>query len=98
MGVGVQTLPAQRVWGVVSAQPDRETLELALRMATAIQGMRAESRFNLTLWLMSCEGEMGGTLVLESPHKSLRRAVPEARYASHGFTVQNTAVPGQMTA
>lgn len=65
--------------------PDRqispECMKLALRLATVIESMRAEARFNVETFVIAAESELGGHITMAAPRKSGgRRRSPEARY------------------
>lgn len=58
-----------------------ECMGLALRLATVIEGMRAEARFNVETFISAAEHEVGGHITMAAPRKSgSRRRSPEARY------------------
>lgn len=58
-----------------------ECMRLALRLATVIESMRAEARFNVETFISAAESELGGHITMAAPRKSGgRRRSPEARY------------------
>jgi hypothetical protein len=65
-----------------------ETMELALRLAGVVEHLREEGSFNLEQWLAAAERGMGGTFILQAPHKRTKREVPEARYFVEGTKIQ----------
>lgn len=58
-----------------------ECMALALRLATVIESMRSEARFNVETFIAAAENEVGGHITMAAPRKSGgRRRSPEARY------------------
>ena len=65
-------------------EPSERDVVLA-RFADLYDRMRAESRLNVTTFLLSASLNLGGVCVLQAPHKQGKRSLAEAHFSSERF-------------
>jgi len=65
-----------------------ETMELALRLASALGNMRGEGLFHVEQFCGAVERGMGGGVYIQAPSNRAKRDVSEARYMPEGAQVE----------